>query len=80
MFVTARIALGEQTLPSVPPRRCAPTARCGTSSSRAGRLEDRLVQAGEPLNGQVPIVSGVKAGEQVVAELTPDVRDGAKVK
>jgi len=28
----------------------------------------------------VPIVSGVKPGEQVVAELTPDVRDGAKVK
>ena len=45
-----------------------------------GRLEDRLVQAGEPLEGQVPIVSGLKAGEQVVAELTPDVRDGAQVK
>ena len=45
-----------------------------------GRLEDRLVQAGEPLDGQVPIVSGIKTGEQVVAELTPDVRDGAKVK
>ena len=38
------------------------------------------MQAGEPQEGQVPIVSGVKAGEQVVAELTPDVRDGARVK
>jgi hypothetical protein len=38
------------------------------------------VQAGEPLEGQVPIVSGIRVGEHVVAELTPDVRDGAKVK
>jgi len=49
--------------------------------ANAGRLEDRLVQAAEPTgNGEVPIVSGIKAGEQVVAEMTPDVRDGAKVK
>ena len=45
-----------------------------------GRLEDRLVQAGEKQGNEVPIVSGVKAGEEVVVELTPDVRDGAKVK
>ena len=45
-----------------------------------GRLEDRLVQAGEPQDGHVPIVTGLKPGEQVVAQLTPDVRDGAKVK
>ena len=44
-----------------------------------GRLEDRLVQTAPPQGGDVPIVAGVKAGEQVVAELTPDVRDGAKV-
>lgn len=46
----------------------------------SGRLEDRLVQAGDKLGSQVPIVNGLKAGEQVVAELTPDVRDGARVK
>ena len=46
----------------------------------SGRLEDRLVQTGETLGKQTPIVSGLKAGEQVVAELTPDVRDGAKVR
>ena len=45
-----------------------------------GRLEDRLVQTADTLDGQVPIVAGLKPGEQVVAELTPDVRDGAKVK
>ena len=45
-----------------------------------GRLEDRLVQVGETQGSEVPIVSGLKAGEKVVAELTPDVRDGARVK
>lgn len=81
MFVTARLAVGEQELPAVP------TAAVHADGNLrhvfvevGGRLEDRLVQAGEPVGGQTPIVNGVKAGEQVVAELTPDVRDGAKVK
>jgi len=81
MFVTARVALGEQVLPSVPSKAVrADGALRHVFVAAGGRLEDRLVQAGEPLEGQVPIVSGIKAGEQVVAELTPDVRDGAKVK
>jgi membrane fusion protein (multidrug efflux system) len=81
MFVTARIALGEQTLPAVPAKavRADGTLK-HVFVATAGRLEDRLVQAGEPIGGEVPIVSGVKVGEQVVAELNPDVRDGAKVK
>jgi membrane fusion protein (multidrug efflux system) len=81
MFVTARLALGEQTLPAVPAKAVRSD---GTLKhifvATGGRLEDRLVQAAEPLGNEVPIVSGVKPGEQVVAELTPDVRDGAKVK
>jgi membrane fusion protein (multidrug efflux system) len=81
MFVTARIALGEQSLPAVPAKA---VRNEGTLKhvfvAAGGRLEDRLVQAAEPIGGDVPIVSGVKAGEQVVAELTPDVRDGARVK
>jgi len=82
MFVTARLALGQQTLPAVPAKA---VKEDGTLRhvfvANAGRLEDRLVQAAEPIgNGEVPIVSGIKSGEQVVAELTPDVRDGAKVK
>jgi membrane fusion protein, multidrug efflux system len=81
MFVTARLALGEQSLPTVPAKavRADGTLK-HVFVATGGRLEDRLVQAGEPLDGEVPIVSGVKTGEQVVAELTPDVRDGAKVK
>jgi membrane fusion protein, multidrug efflux system len=81
MFVTARLAVGEEELPAVP------TAALRADGNLrhvfvdvSGRLEDRLVQAGEPVGEKTPIVSGLKAGEQVVAELTPDVRDGAKVK
>jgi len=81
MFVTARIALGDQMLPAVPAKAVrADGALKHVFVATGGRLEDRLVQAAEPQDGQVPIVSGVKPGEQVVAELTPDVRDGAKVK
>ncbi len=81
MFVTARLPVGEQSLPAVPAGalRADGTLR-HVYVAVGGRLEDRLVQAGEAQGGEVPIVSGLKAGEQVVAELTPDVRDGARVK
>lgn len=81
MFVTAKLALGEQSLPAVPETavRADGTLR-HVFVAQGGRLEDRLVQAAEAQNGQVPILSGLKAGEPVVAELTPDVRDGARVK
>ncbi len=81
MFVTAKLALGEQSLPSVPETavRADGTLR-HVFVAQGGRLEDRLVQAAETQNGQVPILSGLKAGEPVVAELTPDVRDGVRVK
>jgi membrane fusion protein, multidrug efflux system len=81
MFVTARLALGEQTLPVVPAKavRADGTLK-HVFVATGGRLEDRIVQAGEAIGDEIPIVSGVKSGEQVVAVLTPDVRDGAKVK
>jgi membrane fusion protein (multidrug efflux system) len=81
MFVTARVALGEQSLPAVPQTALRTDgALRHVFVAQGGRLEDRLVQAAEPQNGQVPILSGLKAGEPVVAELTADVRDGARVK
>jgi membrane fusion protein (multidrug efflux system) len=80
MFVTARLALGEQTLPAVP----VSAVRIEGQVRHAfvvtgGRLEERLVQAAEPQRGLVPIVSGIKAGEQVVIDVTPEMRDGARV-
>jgi membrane fusion protein (multidrug efflux system) len=80
MFVTATLALGEQTLPAVPKSavRAEGTLR-HVFLVDAGRLEDRLVQVSEPLQGLVPVVNGLKVGDRVVSEVTPDVRDGARV-
>ena len=81
MFVTAKLALGEQSLPAVPESAVrAEGVLRHVFVAQGGRLEDRLVQAAETQNGQVPILSGLKAGEPVVADLTPDLRDGARVK
>jgi membrane fusion protein (multidrug efflux system) len=81
MFVTAELAIGEQTLPAVPETavRAEGTLR-HVFLVQAGRLEDRLVQVGEPREGLVPVMNGLKAGDSVVGELTPEVRDGARVK
>jgi membrane fusion protein (multidrug efflux system) len=81
MFVSAELALGQQTLPAVPETavRAEGTLR-HVFLVQAGRVEDRLVQVGDTREGLVPVVSGLKAGEQVVADLTPEVRDGARVK
>jgi membrane fusion protein, multidrug efflux system len=81
MFVTARVALGEQTLPAVPQsavRTDGPQRHVFVVID--GRLEDRLVQLGDSRESLVAVVEGIRSGEQVVAELTPDVRDGARVK
>jgi membrane fusion protein (multidrug efflux system) len=81
MFVTARLALGEQTLPAVPEKavRAEGTQR-HVFVNVGGRLEDRLVQLGAPSEGMVSVASGIKPGDEVVAEVTADVRDGAKIK
>jgi membrane fusion protein (multidrug efflux system) len=81
MFVTARLTVGDEDLPAVP----SGAVRADGSLRHVyvavgGRLEDRLVQVGQTQGGDVPIVSGLKTGEEVVAELTADVRDGARVK
>ena len=80
MFVTARLALGEQSLPAVPEKAVrAEGSQRHVFVESEGRLEDRIVQLGESKDGMASVVTGVKSGERVVAELTPDLRDGAKV-
>jgi membrane fusion protein (multidrug efflux system) len=80
MFVTARLSLGEQTLPAVPASsvRAEGTLR-HVFTVTGDRLEDRLVQVEEARSGLVPVVSGIKAGDRVVVDVTPEMRDGAKV-
>jgi membrane fusion protein (multidrug efflux system) len=80
MFVTARLALGERTLPAVP----ASAVRAEGPLRHVfmvvdGRLEDHLVQVADTQGGMVPIVSGLKAGDKVVVDVSPELRDGAKV-
>jgi membrane fusion protein, multidrug efflux system len=80
MFVTAKLALGAQTLAAVPEaavRAEGPLRHVFVV--QGGRLEDRLVQVADTRGGLVPIVSGIKAGEKVVTDLTPEMRDGARV-
>jgi membrane fusion protein (multidrug efflux system) len=81
MFVTAHLALGEQSLPAVPEAavRTDGTLRHVFTVSN-GRLEDHLVQVDVARGGLVPVVAGIKAGDKVVAEVSPDMRDGAWVK
>jgi membrane fusion protein (multidrug efflux system) len=80
MFVTAELALGEQTLPAVPE---AAVRADGTLRHvflvQSGRLEDRLVQVAGSRAGLVPVLNGIKTGDQVVTDLTPELRDGARV-
>jgi membrane fusion protein (multidrug efflux system) len=81
MFVTAEMPLGERALPAVPRSaiRSDGTQRFVFVVSD-GRLEQRLVQVNDAPGALVPIVSGLAAGEKVVATLTPEVRDGTRVK
>jgi membrane fusion protein (multidrug efflux system) len=81
MFVTARLALGEDAVPAVPKS----AVKVDGSQRRVfvvvkGRLEERLVQAGEERGGVIPVLNGVKPGDIVVENVTADVRDGARVK
>jgi len=81
MFVTAEMALEERALPAVPKA----AVRFDGAQNRVfvavgGQLEERVVQVAAAAGDLIPVVSGVKAGERVVAPLTPEVRDGAKIK
>jgi membrane fusion protein (multidrug efflux system) len=81
MFVTAKLALGERVLPGVPKS----AVRVEGSQHHifvdvGGRLEDRLVQTAAASGDLIAILDGVHSGERVVAQLTPGVRDGARVK
>ena len=81
MFVTAEMALGEQVLPAVPRTAVrVDGAQRHVFVLLGDRLEERLVQVLDGRGAEVPVVNGIKSGEQVVAVLTPEVRDGVRVK
>jgi membrane fusion protein (multidrug efflux system) len=83
MFAVAEVTLGQVSLPVLPRSAVRTDERGGTDRVfvvRDGRVEERLVHTGPASGAQVAIVTGVRAGEQVVVEPGPALRDGLKVR
>jgi membrane fusion protein (multidrug efflux system) len=80
MFAVAKVALGEHPRPVVPSAailRDDMNVRVFVVVS--AQVQERTVQLGSQQGDLVAVLSGVKAGENVVLTPGPDVRDGAKV-
>lgn len=84
MFATARVEVGQRTLPSVPRaalRRTSAGWRVFTVVE--GALEERIVQLADasldPTAPTIPLLRGVAAGERVVASADDQLQDGARV-
>jgi membrane fusion protein (multidrug efflux system) len=81
MFAIARMQLSERARPVVP----AAAVRRDDTEARVfvvgptKEVQERIVQLGETKGDVVAILAGVKAGEAVVLQPGPDVRDGAHV-
>lgn len=81
MFIEARVVVGQTARPVIP---AAALVRRG-KSWRAfvvvkGELQEKVVQRGaDPRADAVSIIDGVKAGDKVVAPITAQVVDGARV-
>ncbi len=80
MFVTARVSLGDQTLPVVP----ADSIRTDGAIHRVflvvdQQIEERVVQIGEARDGVVAIADGVKTGERIVLHPAESLSDGQRV-
>lgn len=83
MFATVRVAAGQQAVPMVPASAVRPgdTGNGDRLFVIAGeRIEERVVQVGDRHDAEVTILSGVRPGERVVARVSGEVRDGARVR
>lgn len=81
MFATARLLSGVATHTVIPES----AIKHDQETDRAyvvnqGRLEERLLSLGARENGLVAVLSGIRAGEKLVAPITPELRDGARVR
>lgn len=80
MFATARLVLGSEPRPVVPAtavKREAETDRVYVVAN--GRAEERLVALGLRDGDVFAVMSGLNAGERVIAPLVPGLRDGTSV-
>jgi RND family efflux transporter MFP subunit len=80
MFSVAKVPLGDRVVPVVP---VAAVVRDDAGARvfvvYGKEIQERLVQLGEVQGDVVAVTSGIKAGEIVVVQPGPDVRDGARV-
>jgi membrane fusion protein (multidrug efflux system) len=82
MFASARLVVREDRWPLVPGSAVsgvAPTERLFVVS-RESRVEERIVATGERLGDRVAITKGIAAGDTIVSQVTPALRDGVRVK
>ena len=76
----AAVARRERTRSSCPKRRSCPSgATCSSTSSRTQRREAQVSRSAQRRVGDVEVIAGLTAGEQVVTEGTQKLRDGAPV-
>ena len=81
MFLTVKLTRGASNALLVPEQSLVPEqGNVFVYVVRDDRVEKRQVRTGERRVGEVQIVAGLAAGEQVVTEGTQKLRDGAPVK
>lgn len=80
MFAVAKLETEAKKVATVPTTsvvRDAEIARAFAVVNK--RVEERIVQVGSEKDGKIAILSGLKAGDDVVVAPTPDVHDGSLV-
>jgi membrane fusion protein (multidrug efflux system) len=77
MFVTAKLPVGEVTLPVVPANAVVHSDENDSVFAVVeGHLQERIVQLGPKVGEVVALADGVKKGEQVVVSPPPGATDG----
>jgi membrane fusion protein, multidrug efflux system len=82
MFATARLSIGEEkgvVIPMTAVKKDGATRRVFVL--KTGRIEERVVQLGEPLTseaGLIHVVNGLTAGEKIAPKPDAKLRDGLK--
>jgi membrane fusion protein (multidrug efflux system) len=80
MFATSHLKLPDQPLPVVPKsalRQEDTTTHIFVVVDH--RIQERIVQTGVERDGMVAILDGLRAGDVIIKEITPDIKDGATV-
>jgi hypothetical protein len=80
MFASGRLMSGEENTPVIP--RTAVITRDGKSTAfvvASGRLEQRILQLGEPAGDDVSVLRGIAVGENVVVTPNDKLRNGVRV-